>query len=71
MTSLDEIPAVCFMEDVARILKTSERTIQRLRRFGAFPIPELRSIDKRPRWSGEDVKRFLSGAQRVPLRKVG
>lgn len=66
------IPDVCLIEDVARALKTSVRTIQRRRRFGAFPIPELPSIDKRPRWAGEDVRRFLASArQRALLRRAG
>lgn len=57
----ESIPAVCFIDDVARILRTSRRTIEKLRRHRCFHIPELPSIDKRPRWSGEAVKRFLDG----------
>lgn len=58
----DGIPHVCLIEDVVRILRTSRRTVQRLRRVGKFPIRELPSIDKRPRWSGESVRRYLSSA---------
>lgn len=60
-TGRDDIPAVCFMEDLARALRTSLRTIKRMRRFGSFPIPELPAIDRRPRWSGEAVRRFIAG----------
>jgi hypothetical protein len=57
----DEIPAVCFMADVAKALRMSERNVRRLRSFGTFPIRELPSVDKRPRWSGEAVRRFIAG----------
>lgn len=63
----DTVPAVCFVEDVARILRTSRRTIDRLRRHGCFPVPELPSLDKRPRWAGADVERYLASAS-VPAR---
>ena len=56
----DEIPPVCLIPDLCRILRTSPRTIARLRRAGAFPIRELCGIDKRPRWSGEDVRAYLA-----------
>jgi hypothetical protein len=61
----EPIPAVCFIDDVARILRTSRRTIDKLRRHRCFHIPELPAIDKRPRWSGEAVKRFLDGQRPV------
>jgi hypothetical protein len=53
-------PDVLFIEDVARVLRTSRSTIERRRRAGSFPIPELPSIDERPRWSRQAVERFLS-----------
>lgn len=62
------IPAVCFIDDVARILRTSRRTIEKLRRHRAFHIPELPSIDKRPRWSGKDVREFIDNNQSMPRR---
>jgi hypothetical protein len=68
------IPAVCFIDDLARVLRTSRRTLQKLRRARALPIPELSSIDKRPRWSGEAVRRYLAGedvSTRHRLRRVG
>ena len=57
----ERIPAVCFIEDVARILRMSRRTVERLRRHGAFPIAELPALDARPRWSGDAVQRWLKG----------
>jgi len=63
------IPTVCLIADICRELKISRRTLQRLRRHRAFPIPELPSLDKHPRWSGADVEKFLArqphGAQRT------
>lgn len=63
-------PAVLFIEDLVRELRTSRRTIQRLRRYGAFPIPELPSLDKRPRWSRAAVDTFLAEERQVsPFRR--
>ena len=36
---------ILFIEDVAQVLRTSRSTIERRRRAGSFPIPELPSID--------------------------
>jgi hypothetical protein len=67
-----EIPDVCFIADVARALRTSETTVRKLRRHRAFPIEELPSIDKRPRWSGAAVRRYLDGqTESRRLRRVG
>lgn len=55
----DTIPETCFVEDLARILKTSRATIDRRRKHGSFPIPELPAFDKRPRWAGVVVRRYL------------
>lgn len=60
-----DIPAVCFIDDVARILRTSRRTIEKLRRHRCFPIPELKSLDKRPRWSGAAVQRFITDSDQA------
>ena len=51
---------VLFIEDLAGILRTSRSTIERRRRAGSFPIPELPSIDGRPRWSRQAVEQFLA-----------
>ena len=50
---------VLFIEDLIRVLRTS-RTIERRRRAGTFPIPELPAIDERPRWSHKAVEQFLA-----------
>lgn len=58
--------AVLFLEDVADILRMSRSTIERRRRNGTFPIPELPSIDRRPRWSRTEVERFVEEGGRTP-----
>jgi len=57
------IPHVCLIGDLCRILQVSRTTIEKLRRHGAFPIPELPALDKRPRWSGDAVRRYLASTQ--------
>ncbi len=57
--------AVYFIEDVCRELRVSRSTVERLRRHGCFPIPELPALDKRPRWSAEAVKGFLEGQRQL------
>ncbi len=51
---------VLFIDDVAKTLRTSRSTIERRRRAGTFRIPELPSLDKRPRWSRQAVERYLA-----------
>jgi len=57
-----DVPDVLFIEDLARILRTSRSTIERRRRAGTFPIPELPSIDGRPRWSRQAVEGYLASS---------
>jgi hypothetical protein len=45
------LPDVLFVEDLARVLRTSRATIDRLRRYKSFPIPELPAV----------VQRFING----------
>jgi predicted DNA-binding transcriptional regulator AlpA len=49
---------VLFIKEVCAELRVSRRTVDRLRRHGAFPIPEMPSLDKRPRWSRAAVESF-------------
>jgi predicted DNA-binding transcriptional regulator AlpA len=56
--------SVLFIDDICRELGTSRRTVQRLRRHRAFPIPELPALDKRPRWSRAAVDAYLASAER-------
>jgi hypothetical protein len=60
---LADIPAILFAADLARVLRTSERTIMRLRSQNALPIRELPALDRRKRYSREDVLRYLNGEQ--------
>ena len=55
-----EIPPVCYDPDLMRIFGWKQRTIQKRRAAGAFPIPELLpQVDKRHMYSRADVIRFL------------
>ncbi len=45
--------------DMCRVLNTSDNTIRRRLQAGTFPIPPLKGIDNRLRWSGPVVKRWL------------
>lgn len=49
------LPALC------RLLQTGPDTIRQRVRAGTFPIPPLRGVDNRLRWSGPAVKRWLEG----------
>jgi hypothetical protein len=60
LPSVGPVVDVLFIEDVARTLRTSRSTIERRRRSGMFPIPELPAIDERPRWSRQAVERYLA-----------
>jgi hypothetical protein len=64
-----EPTAVYLLEDLPGLLRVSRRTIERLRRHGAFPIPELPSLDKRPRWSGDAILRYLQGEAHISSRR--
>src|SRR5262249_27046626 len=46
----EEPSVVLFLDEVARLLRVSRSTIERRRRDGSFPIPELPLLDRRPRW---------------------
>lgn len=50
---------VLLIDDVARILKTSRRTIERQLRAGTFFIPELPKVDYRHRWSRRRVMQAI------------
>ena len=65
-------PAIYFIADLCRVLRTSRRSIQRLRRFGAFPIPELPDIAYAESLVGavyfdqrNDVSQFLEALDRM------
>jgi hypothetical protein len=62
-------PDVLFIEDIAKLLRTSRATIERRRRDRSFPIPELPAIDKRARWARRSVEEYLSAG--IVTRKRG
>jgi hypothetical protein len=66
-----DLPAMLFVDDLARVLRMSRRSIERMRRQRVFPIPEIHSLDSRPRWSRTAVEHFLatSGEQQPVLRR--
>lgn len=63
MSATPDAARVYFIDEVCAFLRTSRRTVEKMRRARVFPIPELPSIDKRPRWSGADILRFIEGQQ--------
>lgn len=54
------LPPVLLLDDMAQVMRTSTRTIKRGLRAGTFPIRPIRGIDKKIRFAGGDVERFLS-----------
>jgi predicted DNA-binding transcriptional regulator AlpA len=62
-----ERPEVMFLDELSAVLRVSRSTIERRRREGTFPIPELNPLDRRPRWSRQAVDRYLASGPR-PLR---
>jgi hypothetical protein len=58
----DPLPDVCDRADLARVLKCSERTVQRRKRAGELP-PTL--FDRgHDRWSRSSILAWLDGAAR-------
>lgn len=65
----EAIPRICTLADISRLLQVSRSQIYLLRREGRFPIRQLPdACGTRPRFSGEDVRRYLSG-ELLSLRK--
>lgn len=65
-TIINEKVSVLFDADICKELRISVRTLNRLRRGGAFPIPELSSLDKRHRYSRLDVNAYLAREKMNP-----
>lgn len=61
-------PGVYFIADLCVRLGVSRRVVERLRLRGAFPVPELPALDKRPRWSAAAVDAFLASTPERPKR---
>lgn len=65
-----DLPPVLFDPDLAKLLRTSDRTVKRLKAIGALPIRQLPHIDKRSRYSRQDVVEFLErGATAIKPRR--
>jgi hypothetical protein len=60
---------VLLLADMSRLLRTSAQTIEVAVRNGTFAIPTLprQGIDRRLRWSGPVVKRWLDANGNAPL----
>ena len=55
----DELPQVLFIEDLARLLRCSRATIMRRLAEGSFPLVPLDPVDRRLRWSRDQVLEWL------------
>lgn len=59
-------PDVLFVDDLARLLRTSPRTIYRLIKAGAFPFAPLPyALDRKLRWSRAVVMATLAAGVTV------
>ncbi len=57
---LDALPLILYDADLCGVLGVSRTTLRKLRRHGAFPIPELPALDKRKRYGRPDVERYIN-----------
>jgi hypothetical protein len=57
---MDDQSLVLFERDVCAFLGISLTTLKKLRRHGAFPIPELPALDKRHRYSRRDLDAYVN-----------
>jgi len=57
------------IEDLCRLLQTSDETIRKRLKENTFPIPPLprRGIDNKLRWAGSTVRRWIDENGRVDL----
>jgi excisionase family DNA binding protein len=58
---LGGIPHTCTVEDLARLLQCSTRTVRRLMAEGRFPFPTLPLGGRLVRFSGAHVSQFMAG----------
>ena len=61
VTSVDALPAVLFVADVARLLRCSTATVVRRVMDGTFPVVPLAPIDCRLRWSRDRLLDWIDG----------
>jgi hypothetical protein len=58
MTGIEEIPRICFVQDVARALRLPAQKVRFRTKYHLGPLPPLPAIDGRVRYSG-DLLRWL------------
>jgi len=74
--SADALPAVLLIDDVARLLQTSVRTVRRGLRQGTFPIQPFTApgapngLDRKYRWARVDVEQYLAAGFRSVDRRA-
>ena len=64
LARLDALPDVITIRELAGVLRCSESTIRRRLRDLVFPIPPLRGLDKKLRFSKSAVIRYLGSGGR-------
>ena len=66
----EDLPLVLFLEDLARLFRTSTTTIARRIADSTFPVKPLPMIDRRLRWSRQAVMEVLDPpAPGAPARR--
>lgn len=64
ITVAEAIPKVCTVADLLRILQISRSHLYEQMARGTFPIPELLPrVARGPRFTGEDVERYLANRE--------
>lgn len=70
--TLDDCPDVLTLDHLAQLFCIHRRTLEKLRAKGSLPFAELPALDKRPRFSKAEIRRFLDTGQAIRrLRRVG
>lgn len=70
MPSSVEAEPVVLIDELAGMLKTSVRTLQRQIRAGALRIPEMERLDHRHRWSRAVVLQHIEASRQPSVRPV-
>lgn len=60
---------VVLIDELAAMLKTSVKTIRKRIYARAFPIPDIKGIDSKYRWSRAEVLAFIDRGGAVQGRK--
>ena len=68
----DQLPDICFIQDIAKHLNLSTRTLERRIKGGLSMPRELRRIGHRRRWAKDDVLAWLQPPteQAPPARRA-